>query len=182
MTATPPHRLRRGARLPNSDVRADVASVVDRDDLIGHARCQARHVSRLDDLVQLRPNLRGETTVEITPHFRMLDVRVHSRNRRWYVQDLLFPYFSPSAVVSMRHSGGRPSGRLKTDDRRLIGLVRGKLAIPGNDPLDVSDEKHEILKRQVPGQLRAVLREADYVAFDLYRAFGIVAHVAAVLR
>jgi predicted nucleotidyltransferase component of viral defense system len=77
---------------------------------------------------------------------------------------------------------GVRSGRLKTDDRRLIGLVRGKLVVPGNDPIDVSDEKHEILKRQVQGQLRPVLREADYAAFDLKRAFGIVAQIAAALR
>ena len=72
--------------------------------------------------------------------------------------------------------------RINTDDQRLIGLVRNKLAVPGNDPLDVSDEKHEILKRQVQGQLRPVLREADYAAFDLKRAFGIVVQIATSLR
>jgi hypothetical protein len=46
----------------------------------------------------------------------------------------------------------------------------------------VSDEKHAILKRQVQGQLRPVLREADYAAFDLERAFGIVAQIAVSLR
>ena len=40
----------------------------------------------------------------------------------------------------------------------------------------------EILKRQVQAQLRPVLREADYAAFDLDRAFGIVADVARALR
>ncbi len=77
---------------------------------------------------------------------------------------------------------GIRSGRLKTDERRLIDLVRSKLAVPGNDPLDVSAEKHEILIRQVQGQLRPVLREADYTAFDLKRAFRIVAQIAATLR
>ncbi len=73
-------------------------------------------------------------------------------------------------------------GRLKTDDRRLIGLVRSKLAVPGNDPLDVSEEKHEILKRQVQGQLRPVLRESDYIVFDLARAFAFAVQIAASLR
>jgi hypothetical protein len=77
---------------------------------------------------------------------------------------------------------GVRSGRINTDDRRLIELVRSKLAVPGNDALDVSDEKHAILKRQVQGQLRPVLREADYAAFDLERAFGIVAQIAVSLR
>ena len=49
---------------------------------------------------------------------------------------------------------GVQSGRLKTDDRRLTELVRSKLAVSGNDPIDISDEKHDILKRQVQGQLR----------------------------
>ena len=76
---------------------------------------------------------------------------------------------------------GVGSDRLKADDRRLIGLVRSKLAVPGNDFIDMSDEKHEILKRQVQGQLRPVLREADYAVFDLQRAFEIVLAIARAL-
>lgn len=45
----------------------------------------------------------------------------------------------------------------------------------------MTDAKHEILKRQVQGQLRPVLREADYAGFDLERAFAIVAQIAASL-
>lgn len=77
---------------------------------------------------------------------------------------------------------GVRSGRLKTDDRRLIELVRGKLAVPGNDSIDVSARKHETLTRQILAQLRPVLRESDFTAFDLERAFGIVAQVAAALQ
>ena len=77
---------------------------------------------------------------------------------------------------------GVRSGRLKTDDRLLIGLVRSKLAIPGNDPINMSDEKHEILDRQVQGQLCPVLRESDFTAFDLKRAFAIVAQLAVALQ
>ena len=64
----------------------------------------------------------------------------------------------------------------------MIDLVQSKLAVPGNDPIDVSDAKHQALKRQVQAQLRPVLREADYAAFDLDRAFGIVVELAASLR
>ena len=77
---------------------------------------------------------------------------------------------------------GVRSGRLKTDDRRLTDLVRGKLAVPRNDPIDVSARKYEILTRQILAQLRPVLRESDFIAFDLERAFGIVAQIAAALR
>lgn len=77
---------------------------------------------------------------------------------------------------------GVRAGRLNMDDKRLIELVRGKLAVPGNDPIDVSARKHEILARQTLAQLRPVLRESDFAAFDLKRAFGIVAHIAAALQ
>lgn len=77
---------------------------------------------------------------------------------------------------------GIRSGRLRTDDPRVIDLVQRKLAIPGNEAIDVSKAKHEVLKRQVRGQLRPVLREADYVAFDLDRAFGTVVQIAESLR
>jgi predicted nucleotidyltransferase component of viral defense system len=77
---------------------------------------------------------------------------------------------------------GVRSGRLQTNDSQVIDLVRSKLAIPGNDPIDISGVRHEVLKRQVQSQLRPVLREADYAAFDLDRAFGIVVELAASLR
>ena len=76
---------------------------------------------------------------------------------------------------------GVRSGRLSTDERRLIELVRSKLAVPGNDPIDMSDEKAGDLNRQIQAQLRPVLREADFAAFDLERAFGVVAQVARAL-
>ncbi|MEI8372562.1 MAG: nucleotidyl transferase AbiEii/AbiGii toxin family protein [Planctomycetota bacterium] len=72
--------------------------------------------------------------------------------------------------------------RLTMGDRRLIELVRGKLAVPGNDPIDASARKYETLTRQILAQLKPVLRESDFAAFDLKRAFGIVAHIAAALR
>lgn len=70
------------------------------------------------------------------------------------------------------------SGRLNTNDRRLLELVRHKLAVRGNAPVDVSDAKRESLKRQVQAQLRPVLSEADFARFDLDRAFETVANIA----
>jgi predicted nucleotidyltransferase component of viral defense system len=74
------------------------------------------------------------------------------------------------------------SGRLSTGDPRLIELVRRKLAVPGNDPIDISEKKIETLTRQTPAQLRPVLREADFATFDLKRAFALVAQLTLVLR
>jgi hypothetical protein len=62
---------------------------------------------------------------------------------------------------------GVRSGRLSTSDRRLVKVVKSKLAAPGNNNIDVSDEKHETLKRQVQAQPRRALRETDFAAFDL---------------
>jgi hypothetical protein len=54
-------------------------------------------------------------------------------------------------------------------DQVLLGLVVAKLSVSGNDPLDLSDVKTEILRRQIETQLRPVLRVIDYKAFDLDR-------------
>lgn len=60
----------------------------------------------------------------------------------------------------------------------FIGQVKQKLVIPGNDPVDVSERRLDELRRQVEPQLRPVLREQDFVEFDLDRAFNIVLKMA----
>ena len=63
----------------------------------------------------------------------------------------------------------------------LIGLVREKLAVPGNEPVDVSAARLAVLKPQLASRLKPVLRDRDFVEFDLERAFATVAEVAAAL-
>jgi hypothetical protein len=70
---------------------------------------------------------------------------------------------------------------LKTDDSELVALVRRKLEVPGNDPVDVSASRFEALELQVASRLKPVLRERDFAEFDLERAFNSVAEVAAAL-
>lgn len=65
--------------------------------------------------------------------------------------------------------------------KNMIKLVREKLAVPGNEPLDVSSERLSMLQRQLDRELKTVLREKDFREFDLERAFGIVKDVAAVI-
>lgn len=60
----------------------------------------------------------------------------------------------------------------------FIDQVKQKLVIPGNDPVDVSERRLDELRRQVEPQLRPVLREQDFVEFDLDRAFNIVLKMA----
>lgn len=68
---------------------------------------------------------------------------------------------------------------LRADDAELIGLVRQKLAVRGNDPVDVSAARLAELRQQVGPQLRPVLRREDFAAFEVERAFRLVADMAA---
>ena len=66
----------------------------------------------------------------------------------------------------------RKSG-LQPESTAFVEQVRQKLAVPGNDPVDVSRERLAALRQQVEPQLRSVLREEDFSEFDLNRAFDI---------
>ncbi|MGH9367380.1 MAG: nucleotidyl transferase AbiEii/AbiGii toxin family protein [Thermoanaerobaculia bacterium] len=70
---------------------------------------------------------------------------------------------------------------LRLDDRELIALVREKLSVPPSPPVDVSPGRRASLTAQVEAQLRPVLREQDFVEFDLGRAFEAIAGLAAML-
>ena len=65
------------------------------------------------------------------------------------------------------------------EDEELIDLVRQKIQIPGNKPIDTSGLRLTGLRQQVEAQLRPVLRESDFQSFDLDRAFGIICDMAA---
>ena len=67
---------------------------------------------------------------------------------------------------------------LKLHDREFLDMVRRKLGVPGNDPVDVSKERKRELDRQLDGQLKPVLRPADFVWFNLDEAFEIVCSIA----
>jgi hypothetical protein len=61
----------------------------------------------------------------------------------------------------------------------LIGLVRQKLAVPGNEPVDVSANRLAALRQKLGSQLQPVLRAADFADFDMERVFQVVAATAA---
>lgn len=64
----------------------------------------------------------------------------------------------------------------------LISLVRYKVNVPGNAPVDVSDSRLSALSRQLEPQLRSVLRTKDFSEFDLQRAFKLVVTMAEKIR
>ena len=65
---------------------------------------------------------------------------------------------------------GFAAGLIEKDD--FVALVRQKLAVPGNEVIDVGTTRREQLARQVEAELRPVLRPADFDAFDFDRAFA----------
>lgn len=71
---------------------------------------------------------------------------------------------------------------LRVQDPELVRLVGEKLAVPGNEPVDVSAARLAALKPQLESQLKPVLRDRDFAEFDLERAFATVAEVAAALE
>ena len=71
---------------------------------------------------------------------------------------------------------------LNPREEKMVALVRQKLDVPGNDAVDVSNERLEVLRQQVEPQLKPVLRESDFQEFDLERAFHSVAEIAGLLE
>jgi len=68
---------------------------------------------------------------------------------------------------------------LQSENPELIDLVRRKLSVPGNEPVDVSANRLAALRQQVGPQLQPVLRAKDFAEFDLERAFQTVTTMAA---
>ena len=68
--------------------------------------------------------------------------------------------------------------KLDLDDHDFLIMVEKKLDLRGNIPFDISLEHKQKLGRQLEGQLRPVLRTADFDRFDLDEAFELVTGVA----
>ena len=59
----------------------------------------------------------------------------------------------------------------------LVELVRKKLAVPENDPVNLDLPQKEMLKAQLNTELKPILREQDFQQFDLDRAFNLIVEV-----
>ena len=60
----------------------------------------------------------------------------------------------------------------------LIKLVRAKLAVPGNEKINLSDGRLEILRAQEKSELEPFLRPADFSNFNLDWTFSQIRHFA----
>ena len=64
------------------------------------------------------------------------------------------------------------------NDVRLLRLVGQKLAVVGNEVMELTSSRKRELRQQVEPHLAPVLRQRDLESFDLDRAFEVVSHVA----
>jgi hypothetical protein len=70
-------------------------------------------------------------------------------------------------------------GEIDPSEQIWLQMVRHKLAVLGNEPVAVSEERLKMLRSQLEPFLKPVLRIREFQEFDLDRAFKIVADVAA---
>jgi hypothetical protein len=59
--------------------------------------------------------------------------------------------------------------------------VKAKIDVPGNEPLDLSQERKQELNRQLEGQLRPVLRRSDFEDFNLNEAVELIINITKTL-
>jgi predicted nucleotidyltransferase component of viral defense system len=67
---------------------------------------------------------------------------------------------------------------ISIENEKFIKLVKQKLSIPGSFPVDTSQTRLELLRRQLDTQLKPVLREKDFIEFDLERSIRTVLKMA----
>ena len=70
------------------------------------------------------------------------------------------------------------SGKLNINDNAFIELIRKKLAVPGNNSINLSGERIRILKEQLTTELMPVLRDKDFSGFDIEGTITIIAELA----
>ena len=71
--------------------------------------------------------------------------------------------------------------KLDIDDNDFLIMVKQKLDVPGNIPVEISLEYKRALDRQLEGQLRPVLRPADFYSFNIDEAFELIGRFAEVV-
>jgi predicted nucleotidyltransferase component of viral defense system len=61
---------------------------------------------------------------------------------------------------------------LSIQSHGLVELVRAKIAMPGNEDIDISNDKLEFLRTQIDTELEPVLRSVDFSQFNLEWTFS----------
>lgn len=136
----------------------------------------------------LRPSIRGEAQTLLldpisgSPLAPSLPVPCLSREEAM-AEKLRAALSRRDVVIRDFYDVDHAVRRLSLDvlDPEFVGLVKEKLAVSGNDPVDISAARLAGLRPQLEAQLKPVLRARDFADFDLERAFATVASVAAAL-
>ncbi|MCY2927985.1 MAG: nucleotidyl transferase AbiEii/AbiGii toxin family protein [Planctomycetota bacterium] len=63
-------------------------------------------------------------------------------------------------------------------DDDFLEMIRQKLAVPGNEAINVSQDRLSQLRAQLDGRLKPVLRRKDFEGFDLDGTFTVVRQIA----
>ena len=63
---------------------------------------------------------------------------------------------------------------LNIQEPDFLAMVKAKIDVPGNESVDLSEERKQELNRQLEGQLEPVLRPSDFDSFNLKEAFELV--------
>ncbi len=71
---------------------------------------------------------------------------------------------------------------IRPEDADLMELVRTKVVMPGNEPVNISANRLATLRRQVESEIRPVLRMDDYSKFDIERAIKLVVAMSSSLH
>jgi predicted nucleotidyltransferase component of viral defense system len=74
------------------------------------------------------------------------------------------------------------NGEVDPSEASWLRMVREKMTVPGNESVDVSVGRLHALRDQVEPFLKPVLRAQEFQDFDLDRAYGVVATVAAAVK
>ena len=67
---------------------------------------------------------------------------------------------------------------LDLDAPDFLTIVKKKLSVPANTPVHISSEYKLEIKRQLEGQLRPVLRPADFDSFIIDEAIELIVLIA----
>ncbi len=72
--------------------------------------------------------------------------------------------------------------KLQLDDPDFLKLLRQKLAVPGNEPIQLTGERRGVLEKQCHTELSAVLRTKDIKKFNLDRVWTVLIALAEKLK
>jgi predicted nucleotidyltransferase component of viral defense system len=70
---------------------------------------------------------------------------------------------------------------LNIQEPDFLAMVKAKIDVPGNVPIDLSEERKQELNRQLEGQLKPVLRPSDFDGFNLNQALELVCNITEAL-